>query len=95
MSNNPPNDGVSGARLDAAMRDFREYEDDFASVVGGYPAEVGELYGIIAVASSPDYRPGYPELQMFTPKAFVNYVEDLLDERDSWLEEDDMEDIDD
>lgn len=90
-----PDDGISRERLDAAIRDFCEYEIDFASNVGGYPAVLDELYGIIAVASSPDYRPGCPELQMFTPKAFVDYVEDLIAERDGWLEEDDMEDIDD
>lgn len=95
MISGSPSDGVSGARLDAAIRDFNEYEADYCSSVGGYPAEVGELYGIVAIASTPDYNDNRPELQMFTPKAFVDYVEDLLDERDSWLSDDDMEDIDD
>ena len=81
-----PDDGISGARLDAAMRDFYEYQVDWCSNMGGYPAEAGELYGIIAIASTTDYRPNKPELQMFTPKAFVNYVEGLLEDDD--MEED-------
>jgi hypothetical protein len=85
------NDGIGGARLDAAIRDFHEYEVDFATYMGGYPAEVRELYGIVAVASVSE--DGEPELQMFTPMAFVNYVEDLLEERDGWIEEDETEDI--
>ena len=98
-------DEISGARLDAAIRDFNEYEIDYCSVVGGYPAVVDELYGIIAIASTPDHNDSRPELQMFTSKDFVDYVEDLLDERDrclqtigeidritSWRADDDMED---
>ena len=95
MINSPPSDGVSGARLDAAMRDFNEYQADPWLDVGQKPAIARELYGIIAVASATEWNNGDLDLEMFTPRAFVNYVEDLMGSIEEMLAEDDMEDIDD
>ena len=88
-------DEISGARLDAAMRDFNEYQADPWLNVGQKPAIAQELYGIIAVASATEWNNGDLDLEMFTPRAFVNYVEDLMDSIEEMLAEDDMEDIDD
>ena len=82
-------------RLEAAYSAFWDYEVEHCSNVGGYPAEASELNGVVAIASSPDYRPGFPELQMFTTEGFIKHVYELIEERDSWLADDDMEDIDD
>ena len=88
-----PDDGISGARLDAAMRDFHEYQAEPWMDVGQKPAIAEELYGIIAVASATEWNNGDLDLEMFTPRAFVNYVEDLMDRVQERLDEDEMEDI--